>query len=88
MSFGFTSNGVKMLQVPKAFCAKIVSDSKGLLKQINCNTKTRGHVFEANVSATSMIRLLMLKIIKANKENGREGSYKASNRTSLRTKIQ
>lgn len=29
----------------------------------------------------------MLKIIKANKENGTEGSYKASIRTSLRTKI-
>jgi hypothetical protein len=39
-------------------------------------------VFEAKVTIPSIIKLLMLKTIKANKENGTEGSHKASIRTS------
>ena len=87
MSFGFTSNGVKKLELSKDYCARIVSDSKGVLKQVNCNMKTRDYVFEAEVTVTSTIKLFRLKTIKANKENGREGSYNASIRISLRTKI-
>jgi len=87
LSSGFTSNGVKTLQVPKVYCARIVSYSKGVLKQINCDSKTKDYVFETKVTITSIIKLLMLKATKAKKENRTEESYKASIRTSLRAKI-
>ena len=48
--------------------------------------KLRDYVFEAKVTITSIITLLRLKSIKANKKNGTEGSYKASISISLRIK--
>jgi len=56
VSFGFTSNGVKTLQLPRDYCARIASDSKGVMKQINCNTKKRDYVFGEKVTITSTIK--------------------------------